>query len=98
MCIFKKRCVDNLKLLKCEIQFCFECNCYPCEVLTGLDNRYRQRFDMSTINNLNDIISNGIDYFIKNQEIEYKCPKCDNLISVHSKKCFNCDKITDWKS
>ena len=98
-CAFlKKRCKDDLKLLKGEIQFCFECNCYPCDVLTGLDDRYRQRFDMSMIDNLNEIKNKGINYFIKNQYKKYKCPKCGNLISVHSKKCFNCDIITDWKS
>jgi hypothetical protein len=98
-CAFlKKRCKDDLKLLKGEIQFCYECNCYPCDVLTGLDYRYRQRFDMSMIDNLNEIKNKGINYFIKNQHKKYKCPKCGNLISVHSKKCFNCDIITDWKS
>lgn len=98
-CAFlKKRCKDDLKLLKGEIQFCFECKCYPCDVLTGLDNRYRQRFDMSMIDNLNEIKNKGINHFIKNQHKKYKCSKCGNLISVHSKKCFNCDIITDWKS
>ena len=98
-CAFlKKRCIDDLKLLKGEIEFCFECNYYPCDILTGLDNRYRERFGMSMIDNLNEIKSKGINYFMKSQETKYKCKKCGNLISVHSKKCFICDKITDWKS
>jgi len=43
-CAFlKKRCKDDLKLLKGEIQFCFECSFYPCENLTGLDNRYKAK-------------------------------------------------------
>jgi hypothetical protein len=98
-CAFlKKRCKDELKLLKGEIQFCFECNCYPCDVLTGLDNRYRQRFKMSMIDNLNEIKEKGLNNFLTNQEVKYKCKKCSNLISVHSKKCFVCDNIADWKS
>ena len=97
-CAFlKKRCMDNLKLLKGEIKFCFECNYYPCDALKRLDNRYRQRFGMSMIDNLNEIRDKGMDHFIENQYKKYKCPKCDNLISVHSRKCFNCDKIKDWK-
>lgn len=90
MCFLKKRCKDDLKLLKGEIQFCFECNHYPCDILTGLGNRYRQRFIMSMIDNLNEIKDKGMDYFIENQYKKYKCPKCGNLISVHSKKCFVC--------
>ncbi|MBU4450723.1 MAG: DUF3795 domain-containing protein [Actinobacteria bacterium] len=97
-CAFlKKRCIDDLKLLKGEIEFCFECNYYPCEILTVLDKRYRERFGMSMIDNLNEIKSKGINYFIENQEKKYRCKKCGNLISVHSNKCFACDKIISWK-
>lgn len=98
-CAFlKKKCRDDLKLLKGDIEFCFECNYLPCENLGKLDKSYREKFGMSMIDNLNEIKERGIDIFIKNQEIKYKCPKCNNLISIHSKKCFACDKITNWKS
>ena len=98
-CAFlKKKCKDGLKLLKGEIEFCFECNYYPCENLTRLDKGYREKFGMSMIDNLNEIKNKGINYFIENQETKYKCKKCSSLISVHSKKCFICDKITSWKS
>ena len=98
-CAFlKKKCRDDLKLLKGEIEYCFECNPFPCEYLIKLDKSYRVKFGMSMIDNLNEIKEKGIDIFIENQENKYKCPKCNNLISVHSKKCFACDKITNWKS
>ncbi|MCK5567679.1 MAG: DUF3795 domain-containing protein [Actinomycetia bacterium] len=98
-CAFlKKKCRDDLKLLKGEIEFCFECNYFPCDNLTKLDKSYRVKFGMSMIDNLNEIKKKGIDIFIEKQENKYKCPKCNNLISVHSKKCFACDKITNWKS
>ena len=98
-CAFlKKKCRDDLKLLKGEIEYCFECNYFPCEYLVKLDKSYRIKFGMSMIDNLNEIKKKGIDVFIENQENKYKCPKCNNLISVHSKKCFACDKITNWKS
>ena len=36
-CAFiKKRCEDNLKLLKGEVDYCFECQCFPCETLKNL--------------------------------------------------------------
>ena len=93
-CAFlKKKCRDSLKLLNGEIDFCFECSCYPCENLSGLDKSYRNKYEMSMIDNLNEIKKRGINYFIKNQEKKYKCKKCNNLISVHNKKCFFCDKI-----
>ncbi len=98
-CAFlKKKCRDDLKLLKGEIEFCFECNYFPCDNLVKLDKSYRVKFGMSMIDNLNEIKKKGIDIFIEKQENKYKCPKCNNLISVHSKKCFVCDKIINWKS
>ena len=98
-CAFlKKKCKDSLKLLKGEIEFCFECSYYPCENLTGLDNRYREKYGMSMIDNLNEIKNRGINYFIENQGKKYKCQKCGNLISIHNNKCFICDKVISWKS
>ncbi len=93
-CAFlKKRCEDNLKLLKGEINFCFECDCFPCYGLERLDNSYKQKYEMSMIENLLEIKNKGIQEFIKNQYRKYKCPECDGLMSVHNKKCFPCEKI-----
>jgi hypothetical protein len=97
-CAFlKKRCEDNLKLLKGEIDFCFECNSFPCYELKRLDNGYKQKYGMSMIENLIEIKNKGIQEFIKKQYKKYKCPRCGGLISVHSKKCFVCEKIESLK-
>lgn len=97
-CAFlKKRCKDGLKLLKGEVDFCFECNCYPCDRLEHLDERYRKKYGMSMIENLNEIKKTGLINFIKNQK-KYECQKCGNLISIHNKKCFVCDQIISWKA
>jgi hypothetical protein len=97
-CAFlKKRCEDNLKLLKGEIDFCYECHCFPCRGLERLDNSYKQKYGMSMIENLIEIKNKGIQKFIKNQYKKYKCPTCDGLISVHCKKCFSCERIESLK-
>lgn len=97
-CAFlKKRCQDDLKLLKGEIDFCFECNCFPCERLIHLDERYKEKYKMSMIENLYEIKVKGLMDFIKGQERKYKCSKCSNFISIHNKKCFVCDDIISWK-
>jgi len=96
-CAFlKKRCKDNMKLLKGEVDFCYECNCFPCENLEHLDEKYRNKYDMSMIKNLKEIQTYGIKSFIDNQYKKYNCLKCNGLISVHNKKCFNCDNIKSW--
>ena len=96
-CVVQKNCIDNRKLLKREIDFCFECNCFPCDRLKKLDDRYKQNYNMSMIKNLMDIKTEGISKFVKQQYEKYKCPKCEGLISTHSGKCFVCDNIKSWK-
>jgi len=92
-CAFvKKRCEDNLKLLKGEVYYCFECHCFPCEALRKLDEKYRKRYQMSMIDNLNAIKDKGIYQFILLQYNRYRCSKCGHMVSVHDQKCLSCNK------
>jgi hypothetical protein len=81
-----------------KIGFCYECSDFPCYRLGHLDKRYRERYGMSMIENLNEIKKDGIDKFLKNQREKYRCPKCGGVICIHNKKCFDCEKIESWKS
>ena len=77
---------------KSKSKFCFECE-KPCARLKQLDKRYRTKYGMSMIENLEFIKNNGIDAFIAQQEAKYKCPKCGGVICVHRKKCYDCNYI-----
>ena len=92
-CAFiKKRCEDNLKLLKGEVDYCFECQCFPCEALRKLDYNYHERYGMSMIDNLRLIKEKGIHQFILTQNRRYSCPECGHMISVHDQKCLYCGR------
>lgn len=92
-CAFvKKRCEDNLKLLKGEVEYCFECQCFPCEALVKLDDRNRKRYKMSMIDNLKVIQEKGIHQFVLIQNHCYQCPECGHMISVHDQKCLYCNQ------
>lgn len=71
---------------------CYECETYPCRRLKQLDQRYRTKYNMSMIENLNNIKNIGIDKFVENEQIRWKCKKCGGLICVHRNKCLKCDK------
>jgi hypothetical protein len=88
-CAFVKKGCENLT--KKKIEFCYECNDFPCEKLEKLDKRYREKYDMSMIENLKYIEKNGIDNFIENEMNRWKCPKCGELICVHDKRCYYCE-------
>jgi hypothetical protein len=94
----KKVTVIRCKIKNCEaikkgkVKFCFECE-KPCARLKQLDKRYRTKYGMSMIENLEFIKNNGVDAFIAQQEAKYKCPECGGVICVHRKKCSSCNYI-----
>lgn len=87
-CAFvKKRCDE---LLNNKVEYCFECNNFPCENLTKLDKRYRENYGMSMIENLEYIQKNGINKFLEYERERWRCLKCGGVICVHDKKCYTC--------
>ncbi len=47
------------------ITFCFECDEYPCKNLKHLDKRYRTKYNMSMIENLENIKKFGVIHFFR---------------------------------
>ena len=86
-CFVKRGC---RKLRKKEVNSCYECNDMPCQNLDRLDRRYRQRYNMSMIENLKEIKEKGTEEFLRIQREKYKCPECGDVISVHDGKCYSC--------
>lgn len=85
--------IKNCKYFKnSKIQFCFECDNFPCENLKHLDKRYRTKYRMSEISNLENIKKYGIRKFIKNEKKRWSCLKCGGIICVHKGCCYDCGK------
>jgi hypothetical protein len=70
--------------------FCFECPDYPCKRLKQLDKRYRTKYAMSMIENLEFIESRGLSAFIVKEKERWRCKKCGGVICVHRKRCYIC--------
>jgi hypothetical protein len=77
---------------KGKAKFCFECGIFPCDNLKHLDKRYRTKYDMSMIENLENIRNFGIRKFLKNEDIRWACTKCGGAICVHKGYCSDCGK------
>lgn len=84
-----KNCED---IQKGKAKFCFECENFPCQSLKHLDKRYRTRYNMSTMENLENIKNLGIEKFLKNEEARWKCLECGGTICVHTGCCYSCGK------
>jgi len=70
--------------------FCFECEKYPCRRLKQLDKRYRTRYSMSMIENLESIKEIGLIAFTANEKERWRCQKCGGVICVHRGYCYSC--------
>jgi len=66
--------------------FCFECNKFPCENIKRLDKRYREKYGMSEIENLEFIRDKGMDEFIKNERKRWISSQ--GIFCVHDKKYY----------
>ena len=70
--------------------FCFECNKYPCLRLKQLDKRYRTKYKMSMLENLENVKAIGVSAFYENEKKRWRCAKCGGVICVHKSYCFSC--------
>lgn len=90
--------IARCKIRNCEIvqkgkvKYCFECNNFPCKNLKHLDTRYRTKYNMSEIENLENIKKNCIRKFVSNEKIRWACSKCGGTICVHKGYCHSCGK------
>ena len=83
----KKRCE---LLLNNKVEFCYECEEFPCENLKHIDKRCQTFFRMSLIDNLNYIKEHGLAEFLENQSKKWRCPDCGAVICCHNGLCFSC--------
>jgi len=86
-CIIK----NCILLEKTNSKFCFECDKFPCRRLKQLDKRYRLKYRMSMIENLQFIEKFGLENFEQEESIRWKCSTCGGSICVHRGYCLKCN-------
>lgn len=74
--------------------FCYDCNIYPCTRLKKLDHRYRSKYGMSMIENLELIKKTGLEDFTKKEESRWTCKVCGSGLCVHRPHCLKCKTET----
>lgn len=75
-----------------EQKFCFECAMFPCERLRHLDKRYRTKYGMSMIENLENVRELGLEEFVTREKDRWKCPECGGVVCVHREDCIFCGR------
>jgi hypothetical protein len=80
-------------LTKTHSKFCYECEKYPCTRLIQLDKRYRAKYHMSMIENLNYIQHNNLEKFIEKEHERWLCNTCGGTLCVHRGYCLKCNVV-----
>lgn len=88
----RKCIIMHCKILKeKKMTFCSDkCEKFPCPKLKNMDNRYKIKYKMSMLENLENIKNNGINLFIEDEQKRWECPKCGELLCVHRSSCLRC--------
>ena len=71
-------------------RFCFGCSRFPCRRLRQLDLRYRTKYRLSPIANLEAIRELGLRKFVAREKTRWKCPACGATLCVHRRECLQC--------
>ena len=81
--------IANCQLRICRERrgsFCYDCTNYPCDRLKHLDNRYRTRYGMSEIENLEYIRDKGIEEFLEQERKKWISE--EGVLCVHDRKYY----------
>jgi hypothetical protein len=73
-------------------KFCFECDQFPCARLRQLDKRYRSKYGMSMIENLESLRELGLREFVAREKARWTCPDCGGVVCVHKTNCIDCGR------
>ena len=87
--------------VRCEIKTCTQrkgvqqklcnfCSEFPCRPLQRLDKRYRTKYAVSPIANLERIKAVGIRKFVVEERGRWLCQRCDSVLCMHEAQCVNC--------
>ncbi len=91
-CIYMKGACDLLG--EGRVRFCHECADYPCRRLKALDKRYRTKYHMSMVENLEFVKERGLEQFLVREESKWRCPECGGVICCHNGLCLSCSLET----
>jgi len=81
--------------MNCRLCYAYQreknhCEGFPCLRMKQLDKRYRTKYHMSMIENLQMIEQNGMNAFLQQQGQRWTCPACGSIICVHKAACLDC--------
>jgi hypothetical protein len=78
------------KRLAGKMEYCFECDEFPCALVKHIDKRYRGKYGTSPIANLVRIQEIGIQVYVLEEDRKWACPGCGAMLCMHYPQCRSC--------
>lgn len=75
-----------------NLRFCGECPDFLCTLLKRLDKSYRQRYQVSLIENLRLLQASGVVAYLRSEQRRWTCPNCAGVVSLHDRICSICGR------
>ena len=72
------------------VDFCFECSSFPCITIKRLDQSYRQRYQVSLIENALRLKTAGAQQHLLEEKEKWTCSHCGGILSLHDRICSEC--------
>ena len=86
---FCARCKMRACAMEKEIEFCNECDEFPCKVITDFSND-KAPHHSAIFENLEEIKKNGIEAWLKTDESRWSCSKCGTRFTWYNENCDKC--------
>jgi len=71
-----------------SIEFCSECNEYPCEMLKSFQAKLPHRIEL--FESLDSIKELGVEKWTEKMHADYSCVQCGTINSAYDLKCRKC--------
>ena len=87
-----RKCKIKVCALGQGIDFCFSCLTFPCAIIRRLDKSYRQRYQVSLIDNSVRLKTVGAERYLSEEREKWMCADCGGVVSLHDQVCSECGK------
>lgn len=79
------------------LEFCDDCDQYPCADLQGFINDLNYPYHSLVPQDLQTIRQKGLDAWLREQNVRWRCPACGTKYSWHTTTCPTCGGPTrNW--
>ena len=87
-----RQCKIKVCAMEQGIDFCSSCSSFPCAIIKRLDKSYRQRYQVSLVDNALRQKRVGAKQHLSEEREKWMCVDCGGVISLHDRVCSECGK------